>query len=840
MDIIKRNGESERYNNNKIAIAIKKSFISTGKTIKDEEIAAMVAEVEQIIIDNPDQRTVEEIQNQVEKHLMMHGHYDEAKNFILFRYQRNEQRKAINDIARMADDTELTTVLQDVAREYQERVYSMVTLQEKFANLCKPGMSHKEAIDTLIKAAVELTTPEAPAWEMISARILSYRAEQKIKKQEDEIGIDGFYNKLKYMTSEGLYGEYILQNYTEEEINEAATFIKEERNKLLNYSGLDLLLKRYVIKNYAGKAIERVQEMYLGIALHLAMPEQKENRLMWVHRIYDMLSKLEVTMATPTLSNARKPNHQLSSCFIDTVPDSLDGIYRSLDNFSQVSKFGGGMGMYFGKVRATGGNIRGFKGVAGGVIRWMRLVNDTAVAVDQLGMRQGAVAVYLDVWHKDLPEFLQLRTNNGDDRMKAHDIFPAVCYPDLFWKMADENLDQNWYLFCPNEIMRIKGYCLEDCYGEEWERKYLDCVNDQRLTRRVISIKDIIRLVLRSAVETGTPFTFNRDTVNRANPNHHKGMIYCSNLCTEIAQNMAPIETVSKTIETKDGETIVVTTTKPGEFVVCNLASLSLGRLPLEDEEQMREKVATVVRALDNVISLNFYPVPYAEITNQKYRSIGLGISGYHHALAKRRIKWESEEHLQFMDKVFETINRSAILASSNLAKEKGSYQYFEGSDWQTGLYFDKRGYDSDEWKEVRKTVALQGMRNAYLLAVAPTSSTSIIAGTTAGLDPIMKRFFLEEKKGSMLPRVAPELSDETYWMYKSAYLINQKWSIKASGVRQRHIDQAQSMNLYITNDFTMRQVLDLYLLAWKSGVKTIYYVRSKSLEVEECESCAS
>lgn len=840
MDIIKRNGESERYNNNKIAIAIKKSFISTGKPIKDEEIAAMVAEVEQIIIDNPDQRTVEEIQNQVEKHLMMHGHYDEAKNFILFRYQRNEQRKAINDIARMADDTELTTVLQDVAREYRERVYSMVTLQEKFANLCKPGMSHKEAIDTLIKAAVELTTPEAPAWEMISARILSYRAEQKIKKQEDEIGIDGFYNKLKYMTSEGLYGEYVLQNYTEEEINKAATFIKEERNKLLNYSGLDLLLKRYVIKNYAGKAIERVQEMYLGIALHLAMPEQKENRLMWVHRIYDMLSKLEVTMATPTLSNARKPNHQLSSCFIDTVPDSLDGIYRSLDNFSQVSKFGGGMGMYFGKVRATGGNIRGFKGVAGGVIRWMRLVNDTAVAVDQLGMRQGAVAVYLDVWHKDLPEFLQLRTNNGDDRMKAHDIFPAVCYPDLFWKMADENLDQNWYLFCPNEIMRIKGYCLEDCYGEEWERKYLDCVNDQRLTRRVISIKDIIRLVLRSAVETGTPFTFNRDTVNRANPNHHKGMIYCSNLCTEIAQNMAPIETVSKTIETKDGETIVVTTTKPGEFVVCNLASLSLGRLPLEDEEQMREKVATIVRALDNVISLNFYPVPYAEITNQKYRSIGLGISGYHHALAKRRIKWESEEHLQFMDKVFETINRSAILASSNLAKEKGSYQYFEGSDWQTGLYFDKRGYDSDEWKEVRKTVALQGMRNAYLLAVAPTSSTSIIAGTTAGLDPIMKRFFLEEKKGSMLPRVAPELSDETYWMYKSAYLINQKWSIKASGVRQRHIDQAQSMNLYITNDFTMRQVLDLYLLAWKSGVKTIYYVRSKSLEVEECESCAS
>ena len=839
MDITKRNGDIEVYDNNKISIAIKKSFISTGKEVSDSEIAGMVSEVEQFITDNPELRTVEDIQNRVEKCLMAHGHYDEAKNYILFRYQRNEQRQAINYIAWAADDRKLADVLQSVAREYRERSYSMVTLQEKFSSFSKPGMSQKDAIDALIKAAVELTTPEAPSWEMISARILSYRSEKNINRLEEEMGLRTFYRKLKYMTEEGLYGDYILQNYSEEEINEAATFIDPERNKLLNYSGLDLLLKRYVIKNYSGKVIERVQEMFLGIALHLAMPE-KEDRLMWVRRIYDLLSKLEVTMATPTLSNSRKPSHQLSSCFIDTVPDSLDGIYRSLDNFSQVSKFGGGMGMYFGKVRATGGNIRGFKGVAGGVIRWMRLVNDTAVAVDQLGMRQGAVAVYLDVWHKDLPEFLQLRTNNGDDRMKAHDIFPAICYPDLFWKMAEEDMNQNWSLFCPNEIMRIKGYCLEDCYGEEWERKYLDCVNDQRLSRRVISIKDIVRLVLRSAVETGTPFTFNRDTVNRANPNAHKGMIYCSNLCTEIAQNMAPIETVSKEVETKDGDTVVVTTTRPGEFVVCNLASLSLGRLPLEDEEKMKEKVATVVRALDNVINLNFYPVPYAQLTNQRYRSIGLGISGYHHALAKRRIKWESEEHLEFMDKVFETINRAAILASSNLAKEKGSYQFFEGSDWQTGIYFDKRGYDSAEWQDVRKTVALQGMRNAYLLAVAPTSSTSIIAGTTAGLDPIMKRFFLEEKKGSMLPRVAPELSDETYWMYKSAYLINQKWSVRASGVRQRHIDQAQSMNLYITNDFTMRQILDLYLLAWKEGVKTIYYVRSKSLEVEECESCSS
>ena len=767
---------------------------------------------------------------------MEHGFYAEAKNYILYRWQRTERRKALNDIVTGTGKPLMAETLKEIQEDFTGKEYSLAVLAKKFADICKPGMTPDERLSALIKAAVELTTQEAPDWEFIAARLLNFRLAEK---RAAVSGKQSFYEKLVYLTEEGLYGSYILESYSREEIDEAAGFICPERDKLLNYSGLDLLARRYLIHTHSHEPLESVQEMYLGIALHLAMPE-KTNRMLWVRRFYDMLSRLEVTMATPTLSNARKPYHQLSSCFIDTVPDTLEGIYRSIDNFAMVSKFGGGMGMYFGKVRAAGGNIRGFKGVAGGVIRWMRLVNDTAVAVDQLGMRQGAVAVYLDVWHKDLPEFLQLRTNNGDDRMKAHDIFPAVCYPDLFWRMAKEDLNKPWHLFCPHEIMTLKGYCLEDYYGEEWEKRYLDCVNDPRLSRRTISIKDIVRLVLRSAVETGTPFTFNRDTVNRANPNAHRGMIYCSNLCTEIAQNMSAIEYLSTEIRTTDGDTVVVNNVKPGDFVVCNLASLSLGHLPLEDETQMREKVATVVRALDNVIDLNFYPVPYAKITNRHYRSIGLGVSGYHHALAIRGIRWESDEHLAFMDEVFERINYAAIEASAELAREKGRYDYFEGSDWQTGDYFVKRGYTSDRWKSLSAKVADCGMRNAYLLAVAPTSSTSIIAGTTAGTDPVMKRFFLEEKKGVMFPRVAPALSDKTFWTYKGAYLIDQTWSVRAAGVRQRHIDQAQSLNLYITNDYTMRQVLNLYTLAWECGVKTIYYVRSKSLEVEECESCAS
>lgn len=733
----------------------------------------------------------------------------------------------------------LGTVLEEIEKAFPEKEYSMDILAEKFQGFDKPGMQPGERVSALIKAAVELTTLDAPKWEYIAGRLLCFKLNKDIAAETNSLGVNSFYDKLRYLTDEGLYGDYILAAYSKEEINEAQTFMKPERDTLLNYSGLDLLSKRYLLRTHDQHPIEMVQEMFLGIALHLALPE-KRDRMGWVRRFYDMLSRLEVTMATPTMANARKPYHQLSSCFIDTVPDSLEGIYRSIDNFAQVSKFGGGMGLYFGKVRATGSSIRGFKGVAGGVIRWLKLVNDTAVAVDQLGVRQGAVAVYLDAWHKDLPEFLQIRTNNGDGRMKAHDIFPAVCYPDLFWRMAKEDLNQPWHLFCPHEIMTVKGYCLEDYYGEEWEKRYLDCVADARLSRRIISIKDIVRLVLKSAVETGTPFTFNRDTVNAANPNAHKGMIYCSNLCTEIAQNMSPIESAGTEIKTEDGDVVVVKTVLPGDFVVCNLASLSLGHLPLEDEQKMNEIVATVVRALDNVIDLNFYPVPFAQITNHRYRSIGLGVSGYHHALAKRRISWESEDHLKFMDEVFERINFAAIKASCELAGEKGRYDYFEGSDWQTGEYFRKRGYDSQKWQSLAADVARKGMRNAYLLAIAPTSSTGIIAGTTAGVDPVMKRFFLEEKKGAMLPRVAPELSDKTYWLYKGAYLIDQSWSMRAAGVRQRHIDQAQSVNLYITNDFTMRQVLNLYLLAWECGVKTIYYVRSKSLEVEECESCAS
>lgn len=734
----------------------------------------------------------------------------------------------------------LAACLAGVERDFGEHAGDFPALAEKYEVFGKPSLDLDEKLQALIRAAVELASAEAPHWDKIAARLRYLDFARHLAESEAKRGITNFVAKLRYLTAKELYGSYILENYTEQELRAASRFIVAERNHLYSYAGLDLLLSRYVIHTHHGVALESPQEMYLGIALHLAMLEEPSVRMDWVRRFYDMLSLQQVTMATPTLANARKPYHQLSSCFIDTVPDSLEGIYRSLDSFAKVSKWGGGMGLYFGKVRATGAAIRGFEGAAGGVIRWIRLVNDTAVAVDQLGVRQGACAVYLDAWHKDLPEFLQLRTNNGDDRMKAHDIFPAVCYPDLFWKLAKEDLDAPWFLMDPHEIEMVMGYALEDFWGEEWEKRYRACVAEPRIDKRVIPVKEIVRLILKSVVETGTPFAFYRDTVNRLNPNPQAGMIYCSNLCTEIAQNMSAVESVRTEIKTEAGDTVVQVTTRPGDFVVCNLASLNLGRIDVTSHEELRSVVRTAVRALDNVIDLNEAPLAYARLTNAKYRSIGLGVSGYHHMLAKNAVRWESEEHLTFVDDVFSRINYAAIEASSDLAAEKGSYGCFAGSDWQTGAYFKKRGYESEAWQELAAKVRAQGMRNAYLLAVAPTSSTSILVGTTAGVDPIMKRFFLEEKKGAILPRIAPDLSMKTFWYYKSAHTVDQNWSVRAAGVRQRHIDQAQSVNLYITNDFTFRQVLALYIKAYEEGVKTIYYVRSKSLEVEECESCSS
>lgn len=835
MKIIKRDQRLEDFTFDKIKMAINRAFTACDEKISESALNLICKQLGEQL-GNRESITVETIQDMVETELMKRGYYKVAKAYILYRDKRGEFRAIIENFRRIINDEEIIRLLKDVQASYSARQYSLELLLVKFQSFYKEDVN---ILDTLIKASVELITPEAPNWEFVSSRLLLLKTERSIRQQELNLGLSCLHDKLRYLTDEGLYGTYMLDAYTLEDVKELEAYLDNTRNNLLTYSSLHLICKRYLITNHNHQLLERPQEMFMGIAMHLAIPEGK-HKVDWAKKIYDIISTLKVTMATPTMSNARKPLSQLSSCFEDVMPDSLIGIYRTINNFAQVSKFGGGMGIYMGKVRAVGSDIRGFKGVAGGVLKWIKLCNDTAIAVDQLGVRQGSVAIYLDVWHKDMPEFLQIRTNNGDDRMKAHDVFPGVCFPDLFWRMVQGDLDGNWYMMCPHEVKTAKGYSLEDYYGEEWERRYHECLQDNRISKRAIKVKDLVRLLIKSAVETGTPFIFNRDTVNRLNPNKHQGIIYCSNLCTEIAQNQKAIKTKQTVVKVEDGQDVVVEETIPGDFVVCNLASLVLGNIDVKNDNEMQEVISTIVRALDNVIDLNFYPVPYAEITNQRMRPIGLGTSGYHHLLAKHGIRWESDEHLTFMDDVFEKINYHAVQSSCSLAEEKGSYSHFKGSDWDNGSYFTDRGYESEKWTKLANEVHEKGMRNGYLMAIAPTSSTSIIAGTTAGTDPVMDRYFLEEKKGSIVPRVAPQLSDDTFWLYKTAHQMDQKWIIDAAAVRQRHLDQSQSVNLFIDQTVTFRGVMDLYLRAWEKGIKTLYYVRSKSLEVEECETCSA
>lgn len=842
MEIIKRDGTRVPFEQEKIEIAISKAFASVDSMVSDDDLRSMSDKIVSTIKEKyPKDHTVsvEEVQDLVELTLIDRNYYREVKSFILYRAKHNMDRKVISDFENYVSDREILDIVSKVQEEFDNQRYPIESLYLKFESFTKPNMSDKELLGALTRAASELTSKEAPDWEIIAARFLMHDIKLEVKESEEAIGSSDLKSKIKTLTENGLYGEYILENYTDDDIDQLDAYLKEERNDIFTYSGLDLVKKRYLIRTYQGQIVESVQEMFMGIAMHLAIPEA--DRVGFAKRLYDILSTLKATMATPTMTNARKPFNQLSSCFIDTVPDTLKGIYRSITNFAEVSKHGGGMGLYFGKVRANGSDIRGFEGVAGGVIRWIRLANDTAVAVDQLGVRQGAVACYLDIWHKDIPEFLALKTNNGDDRMKAHDIFPGVCVPDYFWKLSRDDINATWHMFDPHEVEKKYGKALEDTYGAEWEEFYHKLVEDSNISRRTISVKEMVRMLIKSRTETGTPFVFNRDAVNRMNPNKHAGMIYSSNLCTEIAQNMSPSETVSTEIIDENGDTIIVTKTKPGDFVECNLASLTLGKFDVNDKKELEEVVRTVTRALDNVIDLNYYPTPYAEVTNKKYRAIGLGTSGYHHMLVANDIKWSNPiAHGEFVDKVYEDINYYAILESMEIAKEKGAYEKFEGSDWENGDYFELRDYNSDRWNKLREKIKENGLRNGYLMAIAPTGSTSIISGTSAGVDPIMSRYFLEEKKGAIVPRVAPGLTTKTFWLYENAHDIDQEISMEMAGIRQRHIDQAQSVNIYITSEFTMRQILNIYIKAWEAGVKSIYYVRGKSLEVEECDSCAS
>ncbi|WP_370568660.1 ribonucleoside-diphosphate reductase subunit alpha [Fictibacillus sp. 26RED30] len=692
----------------------------------------------------------------------------------------------------------------------------------------------------LIMEALNGLNAEEPQWTFVASQIYLKQLYEEVminRAEAEKRPYTNLYGLISKLVSLNIYDDTILSAYSKKELENAENMIDPTRDKLFTYIGLKTLADRYLAKGFNHEIYELPQERWMLIALFLMRDENPTNRLQLVEEAYWALSNLYMTVATPTLANAGKSYGQLSSCFIDTIDDSLRGIFDSNTDAATVSKGGGGLGIYLGKIRARGSDIKGFKGNSSGVIPWMKQLNNTAVSVDQLGQRQGAIAVYLDIWHKDILEFLDAKLNNGDERMRTHDLFTGVCLPDLFMERVEKRED--WYLFDPHEVRKIKGYSLEDFYDEtvgsgSFREKYADCVEDERLSKKSIPAIEIMKRIMKSQLETGTPFMFYRDTVNRLNPNSHKGMVYASNLCTEIMQNMSA--TVVTSEEAEDGEIVIRKT--PGDFVVCNLSSLSLAKVI--NDQVLKRVIDIQIRMLDNVIDLNRIDVPQAELTNKKYRAVGVGTFGWHHLLAKEGIKWESEEAVSYADNLYEIINFHVINASCELAREKGRYPAFSGSDWETGNYFSKRNYSSEEWNSLKKRVNMHGLRNGYLIAVAPNSSTSIIANSTPSVDPIFKKFYSEEKKNYKIPVTAPDLNADTTWFYKSAFLIDQTWSIEQNAARQRHVDQSISFNLYVNHNIKAKDLLHLHMLSFKKGLKTTYYTRSTSIELEGCESCES
>ncbi|WP_250886545.1 ribonucleoside-diphosphate reductase subunit alpha [Bacillus sp. SM2101] len=717
--------------------------------------------------------------------------------------------------------------------EYREKI--MLALENK------DEWHIDQLTNALILSALERITSLEPDWTFFAANIYLDSLYQKAAENRGESSgyhYGSFYQLLLKLTEMGIYSPKLLSQYSREEIDILADIIVPERDQYFTYIGLLTLSDRYLAKSHQGEVFELPQERFLIIAMTLMMNENKENRLALIKESYWALSNLYMTVATPTLANAGKSYGQLSSCFIDTVDDSLQGIYDSNTDIANLSKNGGGIGVYLGKIRARGSDIKGFKGVSSGVIPWMKQLNNTAVSVDQLGQRQGAISVYLDVWHKDILSFLDTRLNNGDERLRTHDLFTGVCIPDVFMEVVEKRGE--WYLFDPHEVRKTMGFSLEDYFDEErgkgsFRDKYWECVNNPILSKETVAAIDIFKAIMISQLETGTPYMFYRDTANRANPNRHKGMIYCSNLCTEIMQNMSPTVVVEQMVD--DGQ--IITVKEPGDFVVCNLSSISLAKAVQDDV--LNRLIKIQVRMLDNVIDLNAIPVLQAEITNEKYRGIGLGTFGWHHLLALKGIAWESDEAVAYCDELYEQIAFETIQASMELAKEKTPYPAFYGSDWESGVYFDYRKYHSKPWNELKGNVKKHGIRNGYLLAVAPNSSTSIIAGSTASIDPIFRKEYSEEKKNYKIPVTAPDLTPHTNWYYKSVYTIDQKWSIMQNAKRQRHIDQSISFNIYVRNDVKAKELLELHTLAWRNELKTTYYVRSTSTaDIEDCDSCHS
>ena len=870
--IRKRTGEIAEFNALRIREAIAKAVEATRERVgaslsgpfelAQEVSDKVVLEIEQKFGDSDRIAGVEEIQDIVERKLAESGYFEVAREFILYRAEHarrraeqriEELRKLEKNLLKVSkygasqepfDPRKLKVVFDRAAVGFE----GICRFDDAFAilkNRLVDGISTDQVIENLKRSCIDLVSVQNIAWQIIAGRLLMMQLYKSASRNRG-VKIEDLYLPANYQAhfenylKKGFYYKDFLKFYTLEEIGLAASFINRDRDFSYIYSTVLALQKRYLLN--PNKIVEELpQDMYLTVALFLAIPEPKEKRLEFVRAIYEATSSQKLSLPTPTLINARTNFAQLSSCFKLNVADDLRAIYHAIENMAQISKFGGGVGAYLGHIRSKGGDIRGVKSTSGGVIPWVRVINDTAAAVNQLGARFGAISPTLDIWHRDISDFLNLQTETGDIRRKAFDIFPAVSIPDLFMNRVEEGRD--WTLFDPHEVYKVTGRRLEDTFDVEFAQFYESCEKDERLKLRVTTnAKDLIKKLLKTVVETGMPYVFFRDTVNRANPNKHAGMIYSTQLCTEICQNTSSSQFEGEAVD--DGK--VVLRYNPGETVVCNLASINIAKV--NTNEEIESIIPVAMRVLDNVITLNAYPIQEAELTAHKYRSVGLGFMGLAEYLACSKLNYDSLEARKDVDILFEKYALATLKASNSLAKERGAYPLFKGSQWEKGILFGrpeawytKETQDPKAWDKLIAEIRQHGLRFAYHMAPAPNTSTAGVIGTTAGLLPVYKKFFMETNAIAPIVTVAPNLSKENFWFYKEYANMEMDDVIEMIAVVYKWIDQSISFEWMINPSRTSpKQLFDYYIKAWKAQIKTIYYVRSMSGDVKEgCVSCS-
>ncbi|NTV30112.1 MAG: ribonucleoside-diphosphate reductase subunit alpha, partial [Candidatus Omnitrophica bacterium] len=681
---------------------------------------------------------IEDIQDIVEQKLAEAGQFEVARHYILYRAQHaqlraqariEELRKIDHNLlkVRKNDGTSQVFRADKVRRSFAlaakgyEQECPFEQLYERLKLTINDNIPSAQIARNMRKVALDLVSVRNTAWQHIAGRLYTMDLYKQACRNRgmthaEIYSAERFRELFDGYIKEGRYYRDFYRYYSPADILKAGAALDRERDFSYLYSTVLAFDRRYLL-NPNKHVRELPQEMYLAVALFLAIPEADDKRLEVALKIYELTSSQKLSLPTPTLLNARTNFHQLSSCFKLNVSDDLRTIYHALENMAQISKFGGGVGVYLGHVRSRGSCIRGIKGASGGVIPWVRLINNTASAVNQLGSRLGAISPTLDVWHRDILDFLNLQTETGDIRSKAFDIFPAVSVPDLFMRRAEAGED--WTLFDPHEVLTKKGRRMEDLFDVEFERFYTECEKDPALEFRTsINARELMKRLLKTAVETGMPYVFFRDTVNRLNPNRHAGNIYSTQLCTEICQNTSDSAFIKESAA--DGE--VRLSYKPGDTVVCNLASINVARV--NTPEDIREVIPVALRVLDNVITLNFYPIKESELTARKYRSVGLGFMGLAEYLACSKLNYDSAEARHQVDGLFEQYAFATLEASCELARERGAYELCPGSDWMRGVLF---GRDADwyakhsrlgpKWLKLIQDIKRHGVRFAYHLA---------------------------------------------------------------------------------------------------------------------------